>query len=129
IAAPLSEAFMEQAIRDRLEDSEASVLVTTSELLKRVPYKALPALNKIIIIGEVPEKNELFIPYQEAMENASEVFNIEWVDLEDGMALHYTSGSTGKPKGIYHVHRAMIQQYATSDWVLNLKENDNYWCT
>src|SRR5699024_5527148 len=47
IAAPLSEAFMEQAVWDRLEDSEASVLVTTSELLKRVPYKKLPGLKKI----------------------------------------------------------------------------------
>ena len=63
------------------------------------------------------------------MSQASEAFDIEWVDLEDGMLLHYTSGSTGKPKGVYHVHNAMIQHYQTAKWVLDLKEDDVYWCT
>ncbi|MHA6252960.1 acetate--CoA ligase [Oceanobacillus sp. CAU 1775] len=128
VAAPLSAAFMEQAIRDRLEDSEASILVTTKELLNRVPYEKLPALKKIIVIGEAP-KEALFINYEEELAIASEEFEMEWVDLEAGMMLHYTSGSTGKPKGVYHVHQAMIQQYATSEWVLDLKEDDIYWCT
>lgn len=128
VVGPLSAAFMEQAIRDRLEDSEASVLVTTAELLPRVPYEDLPALKKIIVIGETPNK-EIFANYEDELAEASEEFSIEWVDLEDGMVLHYTSGSTGKPKGVYHVHHAMIQQYATSEWVLDLKADDIYWCT
>ena len=37
IVGPLFEAFMEGAVRDRLEDSEATILVTTKELLDRVP--------------------------------------------------------------------------------------------
>lgn len=45
------------------------------------------------------------------------------------MLLHYTSGSTGRPKGVYHVHNAMIQHYATAEWVLDLKPDDVYWCT
>ena len=48
---------------------------------------------------------------------------------EDGLILHYTSGSTGKPKGVFHVHNAMIQHYQTAKWVLDLKEDDVYWCT
>ncbi|WP_028784528.1 acetate--CoA ligase [Thalassobacillus devorans] len=128
IAGPLFEAFMEQAVRDRLEDSEASMLVTTPELLDRVPVDDLPNLKQIVLVGDVPE-NGNYIDYHKEMEQASKDFDIEWVDLEDGMLLHYTSGSTGKPKGVYHVHNAMLQHYQTGKWVLDLKEDDTYWCT
>ncbi|MFA1819592.1 acetate--CoA ligase [Virgibacillus oceani] len=129
IAGPLFEAFMEQAVRDRLEDSEAKMLITTPDLLYRVPQADLPHLEKVVLIGESKESGDQYIDFQKEMEAASTDFSIEWVDLEDGMLIHYTSGSTGKPKGIYHVHNAMIQQYATGEWVLDLKEDDVYWCT
>ncbi|CDQ37814.1 acetyl-CoA synthetase [Virgibacillus sp. CM-4] len=129
IAGPLFEAFMEQAVRDRLQDSEARVLITTPDLLYRVPQNDLPALEKIVLVGDHQETGEQYIDYNKEMENTSAKTEIEWVDLEDGMLLHYTSGSTGKPKGVYHVHHAMIQHYATGDWVLDLKEDDVYWCT
>src|SRR5699024_3687129 len=48
IAGPLFEAFMEQAVRDRLQDSEAKILITTPDLLGRVPQDDLPDLAKII---------------------------------------------------------------------------------
>ncbi|MFD1337398.1 acetate--CoA ligase [Oceanobacillus iheyensis] len=129
IAGPLFEAFMEQAVGDRLDDSEARVLITTPELLYRVPQDKLPHLEKIVLVGDHSEQDDKFIDYEEEMKGASEDFDIVWVDLEDGMLLHYTSGSTGKPKGILHVHNAMIQHYATAEWVLDLKEDDVYWCT
>ncbi|KHE72138.1 acetate--CoA ligase [Halobacillus sp. BBL2006] len=127
IAGPLFEAFMEQAVRDRLEDSEATMLITTPELLERVPVDDLPDLKQIVLVGGDAPGN--YISFEEEMKNASEDFDLEWVDLEDGMLLHYTSGSTGKPKGVYHVHNAMIQHYQTGKWVLDLKEDDVYWCT
>ncbi|MFG6146706.1 acetate--CoA ligase [Halobacillus sp. B23F22_1] len=127
IAGPLFEAFMEQAVRDRLEDSEAKMLITTPDLLDRVPQNELPNLEKIILVGG--DDDGSYISFEKEMEKASEDFEIEWVDLEDGMLLHYTSGSTGKPKGVYHVHNAMIQHYQTGKWVLDLKEDDVYWCT
>lgn len=129
IAGPLFEAFMEQAVRDRLQDSEAKMLITTPELLGRVPQEDLPNLEKIVLVGEQKENSNKYINYLSEMKEASTEFDMEWVDLEDGMLLHYTSGSTGKPKGVYHVHNAMIQHYATGDWVLDLKEDDVYWCT
>ncbi|MUK88108.1 acetate--CoA ligase [Ornithinibacillus sp. L9] len=129
IAGPLFEAFMEQAVRDRLQDSEAKMLITTPELLGRVPQEDLPDLEKIVLVGDHNETSDKYIDYFSEMKEASTDFDIEWVDLEDGMLLHYTSGSTGKPKGVYHVHNAMIQHYATAEWVLDLKEDDVYWCT
>ncbi|RLL41717.1 acetate--CoA ligase [Oceanobacillus piezotolerans] len=129
VAGPLFEAFMEQAVRDRLQDSEARVLITTPELLERVPQEDLPDLENIIIVGDLKDESDKYIDFKKEMEAASDEFEIEWVDLEDGMLLHYTSGSTGKPKGVYHVHNAMIQHYATGEWVLDLKEDDIYWCT
>ncbi|GIO28191.1 acetate--CoA ligase [Ornithinibacillus bavariensis] len=129
IAGPLFEAFMEQAVRDRLQDSEARMLITTPELLERVPQDELPNLEKIVLVGGNLEDSGKYIDFTKEMADASDAFDIEWVDLEDGMLLHYTSGSTGKPKGVYHVHNAMIQHYATGEWVLDLKEDDIYWCT
>jgi acetyl-CoA synthetase len=129
IVGPLFEAFMEAAVRDRLEDSEAVAIVTTHALLPRIPVKDLPALKHIILVGATNELQKGQISYEEAMASASSELEIEWVDREDGMLLHYTSGSTGKPKGVLHVHNAMIQHYQTGKWVLDLQEDDIYWCT
>ncbi|MDF2945420.1 MAG: AMP-dependent synthetase and ligase [Bacillales bacterium] len=132
IVGPLFEAFMEAAVKDRLEDSEAKVLITTSELLKRVPVNDLNHLESIIIVdGEMPEDNngKKYLDFKREFSEASDSFDIVWVDREDGMLLHYTSGSTGKPKGVLHVHNAMIQHYQTTKWVLDLNYNDVFWCT
>lgn len=138
IAGPLFEAFMEGAVRDRLENSEAVALVTTPELLSRVPVADLPALKHIILVSETMENLDRFketyptasfYHYFNEMKTSSSDLEIEWVDKEDGLILHYTSGSTGKPKGVLHVHYAMLQHYQTAKWVLDLREEDVYWCT
>ncbi|WNS74620.1 acetate--CoA ligase [Bacillus sp. DTU_2020_1000418_1_SI_GHA_SEK_038] len=129
IVGPLFEAFMEGAVRDRLEDSEAKVLITTPELLKRVPVDELPALKTIFLVGEGIEEEGPYIDFNKKLAEASNKLSIEWVERTDGMILHYTSGSTGKPKGVLHVHNAMIQQYHTARWVLDMKEEDVFWCT
>lgn len=128
VVGPLFEAFMEGAVRDRLADSGAIAIVTTPELLKRVPLKDLPELKHVILVGEVDELQEGQTLFKDLMQS-DEQLEIEWVDREDGLILHYTSGSTGKPKGVLHVHNAMIQHYLTSKWVLDLQEDDVYWCT
>ncbi|MBP3949786.1 acetate--CoA ligase [Bacillus sp. YZJH907-2] len=130
IVGPLFEAFMEGAVRDRLEDSGAKVLITTPALLERVPVADLPNLETIFIVADTyEEKEEAYLNFNDRLTEASENFDIEWVDREDGLILHYTSGSTGKPKGVLHVHNAMVQHYQSSQWVLDLKEEDVYWCT
>ncbi|MGG1440924.1 acetate--CoA ligase [Brevibacillus laterosporus] len=129
IVGPLFEAFMEAAVRDRLADSEAVAIVTTPNLLPRVPVKELPHLKHVILVGAKDEVTEGQVSYEKQMEQASDEFDMVWVNREDGMILHYTSGSTGKPKGVLHVHNAMIQHFQTGKWVLDLKDDDVYWCT
>ncbi len=143
IPGPLFEAFMGDAVRDRMQDSDAVMLVTTPELRHRVPVNDLPALKNIVYVledknseeeykhekdGEIsPEIN--LINYHAEMKGASDAFDIEWLDLESPLILHYTSGSTGKPKGVLHVQNAMLGHYQTAYWALDLREDDVYWCT
>lgn len=129
IVGPLFEAFMEGAVRDRLEDSEAKVLITTPELLERVPLNDLPALKTVFLVGDNVEEGGKTVAFNPLFEQASKELHIEWLGREDGLILHYTSGSTGKPKGILHAQNAMVQHYQTAKWVLDLKEDDVYWCT
>ena len=99
------------------------------ELKTRVPRGELPALKHVIVVGGDEAVSQGEISYEQEMAQASDELEIEWVDREDPLILHYTSGSTGKPKGVLHVHNAMIGHYQTAKWVLDLKDDDVYWCT
>lgn len=131
IPSPLFEAFMEDAVRDRLLDSGAAAIITTPAMRKRIPDKDLPHLRHIFLVGaskgEVEEKE---ISWDAEMRGASEnLEGLEWLGREDPLILHYTSGSTGKPKGVVHAQNAMIGHMMTGQWVLDLHEDDIYWCT
>lgn len=129
IVGPLFEAFMEQAVRDRLLDSEAKMLITTKALLPRVPLEELSTLESVFLVDEDIDTTDRLLDFRAAFESASDVFEPVWLDREDGLILHYTSGSTGKPKGVLHAQNAMIQHMMTGRWVLDLQEDDIYWCT
>lgn len=129
IVGPLFEAFMETAVRDRLQDSGAVAIITTPSQLPRVPVAELPELKHIILVGHDITTEAGQIDFYQEMNAASDQFDVQWVGREDGLILHYTSGSTGKPKGVFHAHNAMIQHYYTGKMVLDLREDDVYWCT
>ncbi|MHB1127400.1 MAG: acetate--CoA ligase [Bacillota bacterium] len=130
ILGPLFEAFMEAAVSDRLQDSEAVALVTIPGMLDRVAREKLPALKHIILVGAGDRDLQPGeVNFEAEMVKSPEDFQMQWMDREDGLILHYTSGSTGKPKGVLHVHNAMIQHYQTARWILDLQEEDIYWCT
>ncbi|WP_461676210.1 acetate--CoA ligase [Staphylococcus warneri] len=127
IVGPLFEAFMEKAVADRLENSEAKVIITNKALLPRIPKDKLPHLEKIVVVDDVVEEG--YVDFNRSFKEASEDFEIEWLNEDDGLILHYTSGSTGQPKGVLHVQKAMLVHYISGKYVLDLQDDDVYWCT
>jgi acetyl-CoA synthetase len=129
IPSPLFEAFMTDAVRDRMQDAAAVALLTNRHLLERVPEDELPDLKHVVLVGGGGSESGRHRSFDHEMEKSGESFDTVWLDREDPLILHYTSGSTGKPKGALHVQNAMIGHYQTGQWVLDLKETDTYWCT
>ena len=76
--------------------------------------------------GNVRRKKLAFI-----LDEADPVENLEIhpTKADSPSVFHYTSGTTGQPKGVRHVHYSLISQYLTTKWVLDLQEDDIYWCT
>ena len=133
IIGPLFSAFGPDAIRDRLENSGAVVLVTTPQLKSKVHEIRgdLPALKHLIIASHNarPDVDGGELSWNDLMDAASDDFDIVRTDFDDPAIMHYTSGTTGKPKGAVHVHKAVLGHYATGKFVLDLHPDDIYWCT
>ncbi|MBI2329945.1 acetate--CoA ligase [Candidatus Daviesbacteria bacterium] len=132
IAGTMFSAFQETALMDRLADSGAKIVVTNSELFSRIQkiWKDLPDLQKVILVdeGDFPEKEKL-ISYQQEMTTASADFNVAHLKPDDFAYMLYTSGTTGKPKGVVHAHADLLQAILTTKYVLDVKDQDIYWCT
>lgn len=133
IAQPLFSAFGEESLIVRLENAETKAIITQKKHLGKVRkiVDKLPYLKHIIVVddpGKAPLQ-QLEIAFD--MDNAErlEHYEVYPTKAESPSVLHYTSGTTGMPKGVKHVHYSLISQYLTAKWVLDLKENDIYWCT
>ncbi|MFB3854900.1 MAG: acetate--CoA ligase [Vicinamibacterales bacterium] len=133
VVQPLFSAFGEDALYARMSDSAASFIVTERKHLSKVRRvrERLPALSTIIVIDHDPEGKPLRdgeVAY-DMMSNAADEFPVVKTYAESPSVLHYTSGTTGAPKGAVHVHSSIFAQYLTSKVVLDLKNDDIYWCT
>ena len=133
VMGPLFSAFGPDAVRDRLADAGAKVLVTTPELWGRIKdiRPDLPHLQHVVVVDrsgtrKIPEGT---VSWRELFDPQPEQTEVEHTDPEDYAIMHYTSGTTGKPKGAAHVHMAVLGHYATARYVLDLHDDDVYWCT
>jgi acetyl-CoA synthetase len=132
VVGPLFSAFGPDALRDRLLDSEAKVVITTRTLKLKIDEvrHLLPDLEHIIVVGsDAKNLSSGELSYEELVKNASDHLECQAMEPEDPLYMLYTSGTTGKPKGVVHVHGDILGQHMTSKWVLDLKEDDIYWCT
>ncbi len=133
IAQPLFSAFGDESLFIRLENAGTKAIVTQRKHLNKVRsiLPRLPFLEHIIIVDHNIEKAllEKEVPFSLEKESPVEHFETCPTVAESPSVLHYTSGTTGPPKGVKHVHYSLISQYLTTKWVLDLRDDDIYWCT
>ncbi|WP_457593461.1 acetate--CoA ligase [Hydrogenimonas sp.] len=138
--------FSAEALRDRIIDAKAKVVITADGAFRKdKPYMLKPVVDTALEEGcdcvekvlVVQRNNEDVVwiegrdySYNELIALESDVCEAEPMESEDPLFLLYTSGSTGKPKGVQHAQAGYILwAQMTMEWVFDVKENDTYWCT
>ncbi len=140
--------FSAKALRDRIEDAEAKMVVTVDGFyrngravnLKTIVDEALMTgstarqVETVVVVHranvEVHMHDGRDVWYVDLIRQEKPVSHTEVLDAEDMLFLLYTSGATGKPKGIVHSHGGyMVGVHRTLSWVFDLKPTDIFWCT
>jgi acetyl-CoA synthetase len=133
IAGTMFAAFQELALKDRLIDSQASVVITDPDLYPRIENirADLPDLKKVIIIerGKDLPAGDHIVSYEQTMKAASSDFEVAHMKSDDYSYMLYTSGTTGKPKGVVHAHNDVLQAMVTTKYAIDIQDSDIYWCT
>ena len=109
ISIPLFTLFGEDALRFRLKDSQAKLLVTDTDNLPKIEAirDDLPHLKLIIVVNQKVDDGDQ-IDFWKGMEEASDAFTPVNTLSEAPAFICYTSGTTGNPKGALHAHRTMF---------------------
>jgi acetyl-CoA synthetase len=138
--------FSSSALRDRIEDASAKLVITADGAYRKgKPYLLKPVVDEALEIPVesveavlVVKRNGEDIHWEEGrdhdynmlIEAESDMCDFEPMDSEDPLFLLYTSGSTGKPKGVQHATAGYILwAQMTMEWVFDVQGDDVYWCT
>jgi acetyl-CoA synthetase len=137
--------FSAEAVRERMEFSEAKALITVDGARRKgqtAPVKArvdevmgdVASIETIFVVRHTGEECAMQdgrdVWFEAAMEAADPECPPEAMGAEDPLYILYTSGSTAKPKGILHTTGGYLAGVAwTHRHVFDLKpEEDVYWC-
>ncbi|GAA0295101.1 acetate--CoA ligase [Sphingomonas oligophenolica] len=130
VFSPLYSAFGPEPVRARMTIGEADILITTAaDYAKKVaPWRAeLPSLRHVLIVDGAGIDGTIDLAATLALTEPA--FELVATRPEDMALLHFTSGTTGRPKGAIHVHEAVVAHHATGRLVLDLHDDDIFWCT
>ena len=144
--------FSAQSVADRIQDSQAKMVLTSDGGFRRggvVPLKEnvdnalkvkvngcfiTKSIESVIVLrrtnNRVTMKKGRDFWWHEEQANASAVCPPAKLGSEHPLFILYTSGSTGKPKGILHTTAGyLLGAKLSSKYVFDLKDTDVYWCT
>ena len=137
--------FSADSIKDRLEDSKATAVITADGGWRRGKIVPLKANVDEALEGRDDVKSVFVLKRCSNEVNMVEGRDLWWhdetakvdancppvaLDAEHPLFILYTSGSTGKPKGILHTTGGyMVGTYTTCKYIFDMHDDDVYWCT
>ncbi len=137
--------FSSEAIKDRVNDCQAKVVITADggwrrgkiiELKGNVDraLEGTPSVEKVVVLRRTGNATAMTEGrdhwWHDLVTLASPEHKARGFDSENPLFILYTSGSTGKPKGVLHTTAGyLLGSMMTTKYVFDLKETDVYFCT